>query len=102
MKHRLPRARAHVQHCTVSLLNFPLARNLGRRQVTAANYFGILRLGFLQSSKMLFWDDEYVRRRLRADVLKSNHVRVLVNLRCGNLAAENAAKQAAATGVSHG
>ncbi len=62
MKHRLPRPRTHVKHGPVSLLDIPLARNLGRRQVAAPDHFGILSLRFLQSSKMFLGDDQHVRR----------------------------------------
>ena len=102
MKNRLPRSSTYVKHSPVSLLDVPLARNLGRRQVTAADHFGIFGLCFLQSGKVLLGDDKYMRRRLRVDVFKGQHVRVLVNLLGGNLAAENAAEEAVARGVSHG
>ena len=47
MKHRLPGPRTYVEHGPVSLLDVPLARNLGRCQVTAAYQFGVLGLCFL-------------------------------------------------------
>ncbi len=47
MKHRLPRTRTHVEHSPVSLLDLPLARNLGCGQVAAADGFGIASLRFL-------------------------------------------------------
>jgi len=101
MKHRLPRARAHVEHCPISLLDVPLARDLRRRQVTPANPFRIFSLRFLQSGEMLLWDYKHVCRRLRIDVFKSKYVLVLVNFLCRNLATENAAEKAVAARVGH-
>jgi hypothetical protein len=57
MKDRLPRSRTHIEHGSVSLLDVPLARNLGRHQMTAADHFGVVSLRFFQSSKMFPWDD---------------------------------------------
>jgi hypothetical protein len=47
MKDGLARARAHVQHSSVSMFNVALPRNLGGGQVTTADYFGVLSLRFL-------------------------------------------------------
>jgi hypothetical protein len=101
MKHRLPRSRTYIKHSPVSLLDVPLARNLGRRQVAAADHFCIFGLCFLQSSKVLLGDDKYMRGSLWADVFKGQYVRVLVNLLGGNLPAQNAAEEAVARGVGH-
>ena len=101
MKYRLPRARTHIQHGPVSLLDVPLARNLGCRQVAASDRFGIFGLCFLQSGKVLLGDDKYMRRSLRVDVFKGQYVGVLVNLLSRNLAAKNAAEEAVARGVGH-
>ena len=62
MKHRLPRARTHVEHRAVSLLDISLTRNLGRHQVTASDHLGVVGLRFFQSSKMFLRDDQHVRR----------------------------------------
>ncbi len=102
MKHRLPRSRAHVQHGAVSLLDVALARDLSRREVAAANHFGILGLRLFQSSKMFLGDDEHVRGSFGFDVFKGQDMLVLVNLPSRNLAAENAAEKAVARGVGHG
>ena len=102
MKHRLPRSWTYVKHSPVSLLDVPLARNLGRREVAAADHFGIFGLCFLQSSKVLLGDDKYMRGSLWVAVFKGQQVRVLVNLLGGNLAAENAAEEAVVRGVGHG
>jgi hypothetical protein len=101
MKYRLPRSRTYVKHGPVSLLDVPLARNLGRRQVAAADHFRIFGLCFLQSSKVLLGDDQHMSGSLWVDVFKGQYVRVLVNLLGGNLAAENAAEEAVARGVGH-
>ena len=101
MKYRLPRSRTHIQHGPISLLDVPLTRNLGRRQVTAADHFGIFGLRLFQASKMLPGNDQHMRRRLGVDVLEGQHVLVLVNFLGRNLAAENAAEEAVAAGVGH-
>jgi hypothetical protein len=104
MEHRLSRARAHIHNGPVSLLDIALAGDLGRRQVAASDHFGVLRLRFLQSSKMLPRDDQHMSRRFRIDVFKSKDILVLINLLGGNLAAENSAEQATArrVGACHG
>jgi hypothetical protein len=101
MKYRLPRSRTHIQHGPISLLDVPLTRNLGRRQVTAADHLGVVSLRLLQASKMLPGDDQHMRRRLGVDVLEGQHVLVLVNFLGRNLAAENAAEEAVAAGIGH-
>ncbi len=101
MKHRLPRARAHVQDGAVSVLDFALARNLGRSQVTAANHFGVFRLGLFQTRKMFSRDDQHMRGRFGTDVFKSEDVLVLIDFLRRNLAAQNAAENAVANRVSH-
>src|SRR5271154_3349550 len=102
MKHRLPCSRTHVQHGPVSLLDVPLARNLGSCQVAAANYFGVFGLRLLQSRKMFLGDDQHMRGSLGVDVLKGQHMLVLINLLSRNLAAENAAEKAVAGRIGHG
>ena len=47
MKYGLPCPGTHVEHSPVSLLNVPIARNLRRRQMTAADQFGVISLRFL-------------------------------------------------------
>ena len=101
MKHRLPRSGPYVQHGPVSLLDVPLARDLGRCQVTLADHFGVLSLRLFQPGKMFSWDDQHMRRRLWIDVFKGKDVIVLVNFLRGNLAAKNAAEKAISCGVSH-
>jgi hypothetical protein len=101
MKHRLPRARAYVEHGPISLLDVPLARNLRRREVTAADHFGVFSLGFFQTSKMFFRNNQHMRGSLRIDVLERKHVLVLVDFLGGNLTAKNAAEKAIGRGVSH-
>jgi hypothetical protein len=101
MKYRLPRARTHIQHGPVSLLDVPLAGNLSRGQVTVAYHFSIVSLRFLQSNKMFLGDDQHMRRRLRVDVFKGEHMLVLVNLLSWNLAAEDAAEKAIARRIGH-
>ena len=101
MKHRLPSSRTHVQHSAVSLLDVALACNLSRRQVAAANHFGVFGLRLFQSRKMFPGNDQHMRGSLRVDVFKGQHVLVLVNLLGGNFAAENAAEKAVAGRVGH-
>jgi hypothetical protein len=102
MKHGLPRSWTHVKHGPVSLFDIPLARNLSRCEVAAANHFRVVSLRFLQSCKMFLGDDQHMRGSLRVDVFKGEHVLVFVNFLGGNLAAENAAEKAVARGVGHG
>ena len=101
MKHRLPRSRTHVEHGPVSLLDIPLAGNLGGGQVAAADHFGVLGLRFLQAGKMFLRNHQHMRGRLGIDVFKGKYVPVLVDFLCGNLAAEYAAEKAVGRGVSH-
>ena len=99
---RLSRARADVENGAVSLLDVALACNLGGGEVAAADDCGISGVSFLQSGKMLFRNNEDVRGRLRIDVFEGEDVGVFVNFLGGNLAAENAAKEAVRDRVSHG
>ena len=101
MEHRLSRAWAYIHDGPVSLFHIALAGDLGCREVTAANHFGILGLRFFQSSKMLSGDDQHMRRRLRIDVFKGKHVLVLVDFLGRNLAAQNAAEEAVGRGFGH-
>ncbi len=101
MKHGLSRARAHVKHRAVSLLDVALASNLRRHQVAAAYGFGVRSLGFFQSGKMFLGDNQHMRGRLRIDVFKSKYVLVFVHFLRRNLAAENAAEQAIRCGIGH-
>src|SRR5271155_3938540 len=101
MKHRLPRPRAYIEHSPVALLDFPITRYLRCRQVTAPDHYGVVRLRFVQSRKMLLRDDQHVRRSLRADVFEGKDVIVLINLLRGNLAAKNTAEKAVTRGVGH-
>jgi hypothetical protein len=101
MKHRLPRSRTHVEHGAVSLLDVPLACNLSRCEVTAADHFGVFGPRFLQSSKMFLRNNQHVRGSLWVDVFKGQYVLVLVNFLGGNFAAENAAEKAVAFGLGH-
>jgi hypothetical protein len=101
MEHRLSRVWAYIHDGPVSLLDIASAGDLSGREVTAADHFGILRLRFFQSSKMLSGDDQHMRRRLRIDVLKSKDMLILVNFLGRNLATENAAEEATARGVGH-
>src|SRR5258708_28131753 len=101
MKHRLPRSRTHVEHGPVSLLDIPLAGNLGGGQVAAADHFGVLGLRFLQAGKMFLRNHQHMRGRRGIDVFKGENIRILVNFRCRDLAAEYAAKKAVGREVSH-
>src|SRR5258706_9451337 len=101
MKHRLPRARTHVHHGPVSLLDVALPRDLGRCQATLAYHFGVLSLRLFQPGKMFSWDDQHMRRCLRIAGFKGKHMLVLVNFLRGNLAANNAAEKAISCVVSH-
>jgi hypothetical protein len=87
MKHGLPRTRTYIEHSAVSLLDIPLARNFGRREVAEPDQFRVVSLGLFQSGKMFLGDDEHMRGRLRIDVFEGEHMLVLINFFRGNLAA---------------
>jgi hypothetical protein len=94
VKDRLSGPRANIEHRAVPLLNVSLSGNVRGRQVAPPDDFGVIGLGLFQSGKMFLRDNQNVRGRLRADVLKSENVFVFINLFRGNLALKNAAKQA--------
>ncbi len=68
--------------------------------MAAANNFGIGVLGFLQSCKMSFGNDQYVRRSLGLDIFEREYMRVFVNFFRWNFSADNAAEKA--VGIVHG
>lgn len=101
MEDRLSCARSNVEDGPVALLDVALAGDLRGGQMAAADQFGIFGLGFLQSSEMFLGHDQHVRGRLRIDVFEGEDVLVLVNFLRGNLAADDAAEEAVASGVGH-
>jgi hypothetical protein len=101
MEYGLSSAGADVEDGAVSLLDVAPAGDLGCGEVAAADEFGVACLGFFQSRKMLPGNDENMRRCLWLDVFEGENVIVFVNFLRGDLAAENAAEQAAGSDVSH-
>ncbi len=91
----------NVEDGAVSLLDFSQAGNVGGGEVAAADEFGVGSLGFLQTREMSPRNDQHMRRRLRADVFESEHMLVLIDFPGGDFTAEDAAEEAAGSGVSH-
>jgi hypothetical protein len=99
VKYGLSGTGADVEDGAVSLLDVALARDLGGGEVAAADDFGVGGLGFFQSGKMFFGNDENVRGRLRFDVFEGEDVFVLVNFFGWDFAADHTAEQA--IGIGH-
>src|ERR1700727_4096061 len=99
MKHRLSRAGSHVEDGAVSLFDVALAGNLGGREMAAADDLRISRLGFFQSRKVFFRNDQNMCRSLRIDVFEGEDVIVFVNFLGGNFAADDTAEKA--VGIAH-
>jgi hypothetical protein len=99
MKHGLTGAGADVEDGAVSLLEVALAGDLGGGEVAAADDFGVGGLGFFESGKMFFGDDQDVSGGLRVDVFEGEDVVVLVDFVGGDFAAEDAAEEA--IGIGH-
>jgi len=92
-------AGADVEDGAVSVLDLALAGDLRCGQMTAADDFGIGRLGFFQSRKMSLWNDENVGGCLRVDVFEGEDVVVFVNFLGRNFAADDAAEET--VGIGH-
>jgi len=93
VKDRLACAWTYIQDSSISVLDFALTRDLRGGDMTAPYDFGIVSLGFLQSSEMTLWNDEDVRRRLRVDVVKREDMVIFVDFLGRNLAANDAAEK---------
>jgi hypothetical protein len=91
-------AGADIEDGAVSLLDVALAGDLSGGEVTAADDFGVGGLGFFQSGKMFFRNDENVRGGLRVDVFEGKNVVVLVNFLGGDFTAEDTAEKAVSVG----
>src|SRR5271166_6239899 len=100
VKHRLTCAGTDIQDSAVSLLDLALARDFGSGEMAAANDLGVGGLGFLQSSKMPFGNDEHMRGCLRVDVFEGEDVFVFVDFLGRNLAADDATEKA--VWIGHG
>lgn len=99
MKDRLSRTRTNIKNGAVSVFDLALAGDFSRREMAAADQFGIVSLGLFQSRKMLLGDDEHVRGRLRIDVFKGQNVLVFMNFLRGNLSSDDAAEKT--IGIGH-
>src|SRR5271166_5315107 len=86
---------AYVEDGAVSMLDIPLAGDVGCGQMAAADDFGVGGFGFFQPREMLFGNDEHVRRRLRADVFEGEDMLIFVNFLGGNFSPNDAAEEAA-------
>lgn len=93
VEYGLAGAGTYVQHCSISLLDVALPRDLRCRDVTAPDDLGVSGLGFFQSGEMTFRNNEDMGRSLRLDVLEGEDMLILLDLFCGNLAADNAAEE---------
>src|ERR1700733_880130 len=94
VENRLSRIGTDVEHGAISFFNAAVARNLGRREVTAADQFSFFRCRFFQSANVFLGNHQNVGRSLRIDVFKGEGVVVFVNFLRRNLAFKNAAEQA--------
>jgi len=92
-------AGADVEDSAVSVFDVALAGDLGGGEMASSDDFCVGGLGFLQSGKMPFWNDEHVSRGLWIDVLEGEDVVVFMNFLCGNLPADDAAEEAVGFGV---
>ena len=91
-------AGADVEDGAVALLDVALAGDVGGGEVAAADEFSVGGIGFFQSGKMLFGDDENVRGGLRVNVFEGEDVVILVNFLGGNFAVDDAAEEAIGLG----
>jgi len=101
MEDGLPGARADVEHGAISLLDVAFASDLGGGEMTAPDEFRVRSLGFFQSRKMFFGDDEHVRGRFRVDVFEPKDVLVFINFFRGNFTPDDATEKAAGSGIGH-
>src|SRR5436190_593650 len=100
VKHGLPAVGVRVYHHTISVLGKALvACDLCRRQKQMAERLFLTIRRFVQRIEVLARNDQDMRRRLRAEVVKSDAHAVLKNLLRRYLAARYPAKDAIA--LSH-
>ena len=92
MKNRLARSRSHIQHCSISILNPALARNICRSHMTEPDDLRIRGRCLFQTANMFLGNDKHMRRSLRIDVLKRECMLVFINLFGRNLTSNDPAK----------
>src|SRR4029077_2333305 len=94
MKNRLARAGAVVEHSAIPREQEEFLGQLARRHLQLAEQRLVARLGVVQRGEMFLRAKENVRRRLRVDVFKGEHVVILIDELRGNLFRRDFAKQA--------
>jgi len=94
MEDGLSRAGADVENGAISLFDVALASDVGGGKVAVPDDFRVGGLCLLQPGKMLFRNDENVRRGLGIHIFEGEDIFVFVNLLSGNFAAKDAAEQA--------
>ena len=93
MEDRLSRARAYIEHSSISILNAALAGDLRGDQVAAAYGFGVFARGFLQTANVFFGNDENVRGGLRINVFECKGVGVFIDFFGRHFATDDAAEK---------
>lgn len=99
VKDGLSRSGAHVEDSAVPLLDLALTCDGSRSQVTAADQFGVVGLGFFQSREMFLRNYQHMRRGLRVDVFEREHMLVFMDFLGWNLSANDAAEKT--IGIGH-
>lgn len=103
MKYRLAAVRVCVDHDAIAGIGKPLfTRDLSRRIKEMPERTFMFAGSFIQRRNVLARDDENVRRRLRAEVVKGDTNIVLVDLLRGNLARRDLTKNTLAHALARG
>jgi hypothetical protein len=85
MGDRLAGALLAINHESVTIGQSQLPRQLGRDQVQVTDQVAILRLKIGVGRNHFPWNEQYVDRRLRIDVMKGDALLVFVDQLGGNL-----------------
>jgi hypothetical protein len=93
MKHRLSRARTHIEHSPIAVFNRALPGNLRRRQMTLAHQIGVFGLRFFQAGNVFLGNDQHMSWGLWVDIVKGQRVFVLIHFLRRYLTTNNATKQ---------
>src|SRR5579864_149592 len=93
MKDRLPGSRAHVENCSIAVLDVAFAGDVRSNEMTLADNLRVFRLGFFHSDDVLLRNDEYVCGSLRVDVFKDQCLIVFVDFLCRDFTTNDAAEK---------
>src|SRR5208283_418950 len=94
MKHTLPRAAPVVEYCAIPRQQTAFLRNLCRRHLQLAQQRRIFFAGLMQRREMLARAQQYVRGRLRVDVLERKNLFLVEHQLRRNFLRTNFAEQA--------